>query len=99
MPTIRVHVRTSLFVPPERWGAGRVRFSRAFKRKLSSVVFMLGADQADYMNIGFAETMLPRWAYIKGLPVYAPLPYGREPNVYRVKALGYEGGDIVVHLA
>lgn len=106
MPTIRVHVRTSLFVPPERWSsiyqgpdAKVVRFSKAFKRKLSSVVLMLDTEQADLLNFGFAETMLPRWAYVKGLPVFEPLPYGREPNVYRVKALGYEGGDIVVHLA
>lgn len=99
MTTIRVHVRTSLFVPPEKWGDRRGRFSKAFKRNLLSVILMLDTEQADSLDIGFAETMLPRWAYVKGLPVYEPLPYGREPNVYRVKALGYEGDDIVIHLA
>jgi hypothetical protein len=60
-----------------------IGFTRAFRRRLRLL---------DLFEVG-------TWCSCPGLPVRKPLPFGRTPNVYRVKAAGVEGDRLVVYLA
>lgn len=84
MLTIDIRVRRALFVAPSRW-AKALGFSRPFRRRR-----LLSLDE---------PLVVGELATIPGLPVRNPLPFGRTPDVYRVKATGVEGDRLIVYLA